>query len=167
MEFGVLTSFAYPIEGGLGEIVVSTTRVETMLGDTAIAVHPGDERYSHLHGKFANHPFNGRKLPIICDAILVDPSFGTGAVKVRLDSGTLYTFLFLNSLYGMLVFSDVLQITPAHDQDDFKAGKRHSLEFIVIFADDGKINDNGGAEFSGMPRFEAREAVKEALKKKV
>ncbi|KAG6773646.1 hypothetical protein POTOM_020938 [Populus tomentosa] len=138
VEFGVLTSFAYPIEGGLGEIVVSTTRVETMLGDTAIAVHPGDERYSHLHGKFANHPFNGRKLPIICDAILVDPSFGTGAVK----------------------------ITPAHDQDDFKAGKRHSLEFIVIFTDDGKINDNGGAEFSGMPRFEAREAVKEALKKK-
>lgn len=67
----------------------------------------------------------------------------------------------------MLVFSDVLQITPAHDQDDFKAGKRHSLEFIVIFTDDGKINDNGGAEFSGMPRFEAREAVKEALKKKV
>ncbi|KAH8507923.1 hypothetical protein H0E87_010174 [Populus deltoides] len=138
VEFGVLTSFAYPIEGGLGEIVVSTTRVETMLGDTAIAVHPGDERYSHLHGKFANHPFNGRKLPIICDAILVDPSFGTGAVK----------------------------ITPAHDQDDFKAGKRHSLEFIVIFTDDGKINDNGGAEFSGMPRFEARKAVKEALKKK-
>ncbi|XP_011013563.1 PREDICTED: valine--tRNA ligase-like isoform X1 [Populus euphratica] len=138
VEFGVLTSFAYPIEGGLGEIVVSTTRVETMLGDTAIAVHPGDQRYSHLHGKFADHPFNGRKLPIICDAILVDPSFGTGAVK----------------------------ITPAHDQDDFKAGKRHSLEFIVIFTDDGKINDNGGAEFSGMPRFEAREAVKEALKKR-
>ncbi|CAK7337835.1 unnamed protein product [Dovyalis caffra] len=138
VEFGVLTSFAYPLEGGLGEILVSTTRVETILGDTAIAVHPDDERYGHLHGKFAIHPFNGRKLPIICDAILVDPGFGTGAVK----------------------------ITPAHDPEDFKAGKRHNLEFIDIFTDDGKINDNGGAEFSGMPRFQAREAVKEALKKK-
>lgn len=84
MEFGVLTSFAYPLEGGLGEIVVATTRVETMLGDSAIAIHPEDTRYSHLHGKFAIHPFNGRKLPIICDAILVDPNFGTGAVKVRI-----------------------------------------------------------------------------------
>ena len=82
VEFGVLTSFAYPLEGGLGEIVVATTRVETMLGDTAIAIHPDDPRYSHLHGKFAIHPFNGRKLPIVCDAILVDPNFGTGAVKV-------------------------------------------------------------------------------------
>jgi len=79
----------------------------------------------------------------------------------------IHFFFLKNSLYGMIVFSDVLQITPAHDQDDFKAGKRHSLEFIVIFTDDGKINDNGGAEFSGMPRFEARKAVKEALKKKV
>lgn len=82
VEFGVLTSFAYPLEGELGEIVVATTRVETMLGDTAIAVHPEDTRYKHLHGKSAIHPFNGRKLPIICDAILVDPKFGTGAVKV-------------------------------------------------------------------------------------
>lgn len=82
VEFGILTSFAYPLEGGLGEIVVATTRVETMLGDTAIAIHPDDKRYSHLHGKYAIHPFNGRRLPIICDAILVDPSFGTGAVKV-------------------------------------------------------------------------------------
>ncbi|KAJ0098762.1 hypothetical protein Patl1_20371 [Pistacia atlantica] len=84
VEFGVLTSFAYPLEAGLGEIVVATTRVETMLGDTAIAIHPDDTRYSHLHGKFAIHPFNGRKLPIVCDGILVDPNFGTGAVKVRI-----------------------------------------------------------------------------------
>lgn len=83
VEFGVLTSFSYPLEGGLGEIIVATTRVETMLGDTAIAIHPDDKRYSHLHGKFAIHPFNGRKLPIVCDAILVDPNFGTGAVKVN------------------------------------------------------------------------------------
>lgn len=84
VEFGVLTSFAYPLEEKeLGEIVVATTRVETMLGDTAIAVHPDDKRYHRLHGKFAIHPFNGRHIPIVCDAILVDPEFGTGAVKVQ------------------------------------------------------------------------------------
>ncbi|KAK1301620.1 Valine--tRNA ligase [Acorus calamus] len=138
VEFGVLTSFAYPLEGELGEIVVATTRVETMLGDTAIAIHPEDKRYSHLHGKFAIHPFNGRKLPIICDAILVDPEFGTGAVK----------------------------ITPAHDPNDFDVGKRHCLEFINIFTDDGNINSNGGSNFEGMPRFKARLAVVEALKEK-
>ncbi|WVY97592.1 hypothetical protein V8G54_029743 [Vigna mungo] len=138
VEFGVLTKFAYPVEGNLGEIVVATTRIETMLGDTAIAVHPNDDRYNHFHGKFAIHPFNGRKLPIICDAILVDPKFGTGAVK----------------------------ITPAHDPNDFEVGKRHNLEFINVFTDDGKINSNGGSEFVGMPRFKARGAVTEALQKK-
>ncbi|KAM1316784.1 hypothetical protein TB2_019798 [Malus domestica] len=137
VEFGVLTSFAYPMEEELGEIVVATTRVETILGDTAIAVHPNDERYRHLHGKHAIHPFNGRRIPIICDEILVDPAFGTGAVK----------------------------ITPAHDPNDFNVGKRHNLEFINIFTDEGKINQEGG-EFAGMPRFQAREAVTEALKKK-
>ncbi|XP_010458966.1 PREDICTED: valine--tRNA ligase, mitochondrial 1 [Camelina sativa] len=137
VEFGLLTSFAYPLEGGLGEVVVATTRVETMLGDTAIAVHPDDARYKHLHGKFAVHPFNGRKLPIICDGILVDPNFGTGCVK----------------------------ITPAHDPNDCEVGKRHKLEFINIFTDDGKINTNGGSDFTGMPRFAAREAVVEALQK--
>lgn len=86
MEFGVLTSFAYSLEGNLGEIVVATTRVETMLGDTAIAVHPDDSRYKHLHNKVAVHPFNGRRIPIICDAILVDPAFGTGAVKVKVPT---------------------------------------------------------------------------------
>ena len=86
VEFGVLTSFAYPLEGELGEIVVATTRVETMLGDTAIAIHLDDPRYNHLHGKYAIHPFNGRKLPIVCDATLVDLKFGSGAVKVKLFS---------------------------------------------------------------------------------
>ncbi|GJM99456.1 hypothetical protein PR202_ga16554 [Eleusine coracana subsp. coracana] len=138
VQFGVLISFAYPLEEGLGEIVVATTRIETMLGDTAIAVHPEDTRYKHLHGRYAIHPFNGRKLKIICDAELVDPKFGTGAVK----------------------------ITPAHDPNDFEVGKRHNLEFINIFTDDGKINSNGGAQFEGMPRFIARAAVIEALKKK-
>ncbi|CAE6063173.1 unnamed protein product [Arabidopsis arenosa] len=139
VEFGLLTSFAYLLEDGSGEVVVATTRVETMLGDTAIAVHPNDERYKHLHGKFAVHPFiSGRKLPIICDEELVDQNYGTACVK----------------------------ITPAHDLDDFDVGKRHNLEFINIFTDDGKINTNGGPEFAGMPRFMAREAVLEALKKK-
>ncbi|XP_048593948.1 valine--tRNA ligase, mitochondrial 1-like [Brassica napus] len=138
VEFGLLTSFAYPLEGGLGEeVVVATTRVETMLGDTAIAIHPDDARYKHLHGKFAVHPFNGRRLPIICDGTLVDPDFGTGCVK----------------------------ITPAHDPNDCELGKRHNLEFINIFTDDGKINTNGGPDFTGMPRFAAREALVEALKK--
>jgi len=82
VQFGVLICFAYPLEEGIGEIIVATTRIETMLGDTAIAVHPRDERYKHLHGKYALHPFNGRKLKIICDVELVDPNFGTGAVKV-------------------------------------------------------------------------------------
>ncbi|KAL8036187.1 hypothetical protein ABFS82_12G140100 [Erythranthe guttata] len=138
IEFGVLTLFAYPLEGGLGEIVVATTRVETVLGDTAVAVHPDDPRYSHVHGKFVVHPFNGRKLPIICDPLLVRMNVGTGAVK----------------------------ITPAHDPNDFKVGKRHNLEFINIFTDDGKINKKGGPEFAGLPRYEARVAVTEALKEK-
>ncbi|KAF5205804.1 Valine--trna ligase, partial [Thalictrum thalictroides] len=138
VEFGVLTSFAYPLEGGSGEIVVATTRVETMLGDTAIAVHPEDTRYTKFHGKFAIHPFNGRKLPIICDKILVKKEFGTGAVK----------------------------ITPAHDPNDFDFGERYNLETINIFTDDGKINSHGGSEFEGMPRFKARVAVTEALKAK-
>ncbi|WJX89984.1 Valine--tRNA ligase, mitochondrial 1 [Trifolium repens] len=138
VEFGVLKKFAYTLEGNLGEIVVATTRIETMLGDTAIAVHPADDRYSQFHGKYAVHPFSGRKIPIICDAILVDPKFGTGAVK----------------------------ITPAHDPNDFEVGKRHNLEFINVFTDDGKVNSNGGSEFLNMPRFKAREAITEALQKK-
>jgi valyl-tRNA synthetase len=78
VEFGVLTSFAYPLEGDLGEIVVATTRVETMVVDTVVSIFPDEPRYNHLHGKFAAiHPFNERTLPIICDAILVDP------IKVR------------------------------------------------------------------------------------
>ncbi|TVU32076.1 hypothetical protein EJB05_23794 [Eragrostis curvula] len=125
-------------EEGLGEIIVATTRIETMLGDTAIAVHPQDERYMHLHGKYAIHPFNGRRLKIICDSLLVDPNFGTGAVK----------------------------ITPAHDPEDFQVGKRHNLEFINIFTDDGNINEMGGPQFEGMPRFTARTAIIDALKEK-
>lgn len=138
VEFGVITSFAYPIEGEGGEeIVVATTRPETMLGDTAVAVHPEDPRYTHLHGKFAVHPVSGRRIPIICDAELVDMSFGTGAVKV----------------------------TPAHDPNDFATGKRHNLEFINILDDDGNMNQHCG-QFQGEPRFKTRVTIVEFLKSK-
>lgn len=106
VQFGVLISFAYPLEEGLGEIVVATTRIETMLGDTAIAVHPEDKRYKHLHGKYAVHPFNGRKLKIICDAELVDPTFGTGAVKVIAATDYYFCiilFTYLNNPHSILL----------------------------------------------------------------
>ena len=137
VEFGVITSFAYPFEDGQGEVVVATTRIETMLGDTAVAVHPEDERYKSLHGKFVLHPFNGRRIPIICDAELVDMEFGTGCVK----------------------------ITPAHDPNDFNTGKRHDLEFINVFTEEGLVNEQGGEQFQGMKRFECRVAITEALDK--
>ncbi|PWN36663.1 putative VAS1-valyl-tRNA synthetase [Meira miltonrushii] len=137
-EFGVIISFAYPLEGSDEKIIVATTRIETMLGDTAIAVHPDDDRYKHLHGKFVVHPFlPDRKIPIVADSIAVDMSFGTGAVK----------------------------ITPAHDPNDYEVGVRHKLPFINILNDDGTLNENAG-EFKGMKRFHARRAVTEALKAK-
>ena len=133
---GGMWDFGYPVAGG-GEIVVSTSRPETMLGDTAVAVHPDDERYRHLIGKQVVHPFVDRSLPIVADAVLVDPAFGTGAVKV----------------------------TPAHDPNDFAAGERNGLERINILTDNGAINANGGA-FAGMDRFAARKAVLAALAEK-
>ncbi|KAL1916953.1 uncharacterized protein VTP21DRAFT_5150 [Calcarisporiella thermophila] len=136
-EFGVLVQFAYPIEGSDEKIVVATTRVETMLGDTAVAIHPNDPRYKHLHGKFIVHPFNGRRIPIITDDIAVDMEFGTGAVK----------------------------ITPAHDFNDYEVGRRHNLPFINIYNDDGTLNANG-APFEGMKRFHVRVKVIEMLKEK-
>jgi valyl-tRNA synthetase len=136
---GELYEFAYPVidadpSRGATELVVATTRPETMLGDTAVAVHPDDPRFSHLHGKKLRHPFVDREIPIVTDAILVDMEFGTGAVKV----------------------------TPAHDFNDFATGKRHGLEEINIFTLAGKVNDSGG-EFAGLERFEARKAVKARL----
>jgi valyl-tRNA synthetase len=110
VEFGVLTHFKYPIEGTEDFIEVATTRPETMLGDTAIAVNPKDERYKHLVGKKAKHPFVERSIPIIADDY-VEAEFGTGAVK----------------------------ITPAHDPNDFAMGQRHKLEFVNILTDDGKL----------------------------
>ncbi|KAK9709947.1 valine--tRNA ligase [Basidiobolus ranarum] len=136
-EFGVLISFIYQVENSDEKIIVATTRIETMLGDTAVAVHPKDERYKHLHGKYVIHPFNGRRIPIVCDDIIVDMAFGTGAVK----------------------------ITPAHDFNDYEVGKRHNLEFINILNDNGTLNANA-APFEGLKRFDAREAVLAALKEK-
>ena len=132
---GELFEFAYKVDGEPDrEIVVATTRPETMLGDTGVAVHPDDPRYTSLHGKMLVHPFVDRKVPVITDAIAVDPKFGTGAVKM----------------------------TPAHDFNDFATGKRHGLEEINIFNLDGTINENGG-KFQGLDRKRARTAVKGAL----
>jgi valyl-tRNA synthetase len=134
---GELFEFAYRVAGTGEEIVVATTRPETMLGDTAVAVHPDDPRYEHLHGKVLEHPFVDRKIPIITDGILVDPKFGTGAVKV----------------------------TPAHDPNDFATGKRHKLAEVTIFALDGTMNENAGP-FQGLDRKEARKRVKRELEEK-
>ncbi|OWF42659.1 valine--tRNA ligase-like [Mizuhopecten yessoensis] len=136
IEFGVIVSFAYPVEGSDEEIVVATTRIETMLGDTGVAVHPEDDRYKHLHGRFVTHPFVDRRMPIVLDDF-VDRNFGTGAVK----------------------------ITPAHDQNDYEVGVRHNMPFLTIIDDKGNMTPDCG-EFAGMRRFEARKAVLEALKKK-
>jgi valyl-tRNA synthetase len=134
---GELFEFAYKVDGEDKEIIVATTRPETMLGDTAVAVHPDDPRYTSLQGKYLIHPFVDRKIPIITDAILVDPKFGTGAVKV----------------------------TPAHDFNDFATGKRHKLEEINILNLDGTLNASAGT-FEGMDRKKARHAVKKALEEK-
>lgn len=127
---GRLWHIKYPVTGSDGEfVVVATTRPETMLGDTAVAVHPDDERYKHLEGKTITLPLVGRELRVIFDEF-VDPEFGTGIVK----------------------------ITPAHDPNDFAAGKKHGLEIINILDEEAKINENGGA-YAGLDRYEARKKV--------
>ena len=118
---------------GDDRIVVATTRVETMLGDTAIAVHPGDPRYAHLVGRQIELPLTGRRIPVVADEH-VDPEFGTGAVKV----------------------------TPAHDPNDFEIGRRNQLPMITIMTPEARITGTG-TRFDGMDRFEARVAVREAL----
>lgn len=119
----------YPIVGTDRFLEIATTRPETMLGDTAIAVHPDDERYKDLIGKNVILPLVGREIPIVAD-YYVDKEFGTGAVK----------------------------ITPAHDPNDFEVGKRHNLEEINIMNDDATINEKGG-KYAGMDRYEARKAI--------
>ena len=131
-EFGVLVDFAYKVKGDpTKEIVVSTTRIETMLGDTAVAVHSQDERYKDLVGKELEHPFiPDRTLLVITDDELVDMELGTGAVKV----------------------------TPAHDHNDFRCGKRNKLQFVNILNPDGTINENGG-KYEGMKRYDVRNQI--------
>lgn len=127
---GFYWHFAYPLEDGSGEIVVATTRPETMLGDTAVAVHPKDERYQHLIGKFVRLPIVGRLIPIVADEY-ADPEKGSGAVK----------------------------ITPAHDFNDFQVGKRNNLPLINILDDFGKIAGDVPVDYVGLDRFVARKAI--------
>ncbi|WP_313675298.1 valine--tRNA ligase [Mycolicibacterium sp.] len=131
---GELVSFRYgSLDDAQPHLVVATTRLETMLGDTAIAVHPDDDRYRHLVGKTLPHPFQDREIIVVADTH-VDPEFGTGAVKV----------------------------TPAHDPNDFEIGLRHNLAMLSIMDTRGRIVDTG-TQFDGMDRFEARVKVREAL----
>ncbi len=129
-EQGFLWHFNYPLANGEGHLTVATTRPETMLGDTAVAVHPDDERYKHLVGEMIELPLTGRQIPVITDDY-VDMEFGTGCVK----------------------------ITPAHDFNDYDMGKRHDLPVINIFDDDAAINDSAPEAYRGMDRFEARKQI--------
>jgi valyl-tRNA synthetase len=130
---GNLWHFRYPLTDGSGYVEVATTRPETMLGDTGVAVNPNDDRYKHLIGKTLTLPIMNREIPIFADE-LVDPSFGTGCVKV----------------------------TPAHDPNDFEMGNRHGLPFINIMNKDGSLNENAGP-FQGQDRFAARRNVVKQL----
>jgi valyl-tRNA synthetase len=131
---GGFWTFRYPVQGSDEFIRFSTTRPETMLGDTAVAVHPEDARYRHLIGKSVTVPLVNRTIPIIADAELVDPTLGTGAVKV----------------------------TPAHDPNDYRCGLRHHLPLINILNPDGTLNSNGGS-YAGLDRLVARERVTEDM----
>jgi valyl-tRNA synthetase len=133
---GGFWTFRYPVRDSTESIRFSTTRPETMLGDTAVAVHPNDDRYEHLIGKMVTIPLVGRDIPIIADGQLVDPTLGTGCVKV----------------------------TPAHDPNDYACGLRHHLPMINILNPDGTINANGGA-YAGLDRYEARKRVTEDMEK--
>ena len=127
---GSLWHIAYPLADGSGQLVVATTRPETMLGDVAVMVHPEDERYKHLIGQTVTLPLVGRQIPIITDEY-VDRAFGTGVVKV----------------------------TPAHDQNDYAVGQRHSLPMICVLTLTATINDNAPEKYRGLDRFAARKAV--------
>jgi valyl-tRNA synthetase len=127
---GHLWHFRYPLSDGSGQLVVATTRPETMLGDTAVAVHPDDERYKNLIGKMIKLPLTDREIPIIADDY-VDQEFGTGCVK----------------------------ITPAHDFNDYEIGKRHDLQMINVLDDNAAMNENVPAAYQGMDRYVCRKQV--------
>ena len=131
---GHFWTLSYPLTDGSGEIVFSTTRPETMLGDTAVCVHPTDERYTDIIGKTVRIPFNGREIPIVADALLADKEKGTGAVKV----------------------------TPAHDPNDYDCALRNDLTMINILNPDGTINEEGG-DFEGLTAKQARKSIIERM----
>ncbi len=135
-ESGYLWHIKYQVVDSEEILVVATTRPETMLGDSAVAVHPDDERYQHLIGKSINLPLSNRQIPIIADDY-VDMEFGTGCVK----------------------------ITPAHDFNDYEIGQRHNLEVINILTDDAKINSNAPVQYQDLDRFEARKTIIADLEK--
>jgi valyl-tRNA synthetase len=134
-EKGYLWHIRYPFTDGSGYLVVATTRPETMLGDTAVAVNPNDERYKNIVGKTVKLPLTEREIPVIADDY-VDMEFGSGCVK----------------------------ITPAHDPNDFEVGNRHNLPRLLVIDDYGIMNENAGKEFEGLDRFEARKKIVEKLK---
>lgn len=136
-ENGHLWHMRYPLTDGSGHLVVATTRPETMLGDTAVAVHPDDERYQQYIGKTVTLPLCDREIPVIADDY-VDPEFGSGCVK----------------------------ITPAHDFNDYDMGKRHDLPMINIFTTDAKINDNAPDAYRDLDRYDARKLIVENLQQK-
>ena len=132
---GKIYEIDYLIEGSNTKLTVATTRPETMLGDSGLAVHPEDPRYQWLIGRNAILPIAGRILPIVADSILVDPQFGTGVVK----------------------------LTPAHDKSDYEAGKRNGLAQIQVLDESGRMNETAGAPYAGMDRFDARRKILEDL----
>ncbi len=127
---GYFYHFKYPLSDGSGSLEIATTRPETMLGDSAVAVNPGDKRYKDIIGKTIDLPFTGRKIPVVADEH-ADPEFGTGCVK----------------------------ITPAHDPNDFEVSRRHGLEIINVMNADATMNEAAGEEFVGLDRFECREKI--------
>ena len=135
-EHGHMWEMRYPLTDGSGYVTIATTRPETMLGDSAVAVHPDDERYRHLVGKTLMLPFVNREIPIIADEY-VDKEFGSGCVK----------------------------ITPAHDPNDFEVGKRHNLPQIVVMDEHAVMNDKAGEAFVGLGRFECRKKIVEEMSK--
>ncbi|XP_053719802.1 valine--tRNA ligase, mitochondrial isoform X1 [Synchiropus splendidus] len=137
VEFGTMITFAYPLEDHSGEVSVSTTRPETMIGDVAVAVHPDDSRYKDIHGLMCRHPFTGRLLPIITDTT-VDMQLGTGAVK----------------------------LTPAHDHTDFQLSQSHKLPRFTVIGGDGRMTPDCGHWLEGVKRFDARRMIVDALVEK-
>jgi valyl-tRNA synthetase len=135
-EDGTLWHIAYPVVGTGDTLVVATTRPETLLGDTAVAIHPDDPRYTHLHGREVALPLTDRTIPIVCDPEAADMEFGSGAVK----------------------------ITPAHDFNDFETGKRNDLPMIAVLDLEARINENAPERYRGMDRYDARKRIVEDLR---